>query len=358
VTNGSEQLFNEIPGQRHAKQELRRALLHPVHAYLFLGPQGCGATLAAKDFAGALLCTDGGCGSCADCRKVESGVHPDLIVAERAGASYSIDDVRTLNMAAQRRPLEAARTVIVIPDAQLLAGAAPALLKTLEEPPSTTHFILVANDLPREMTTIRSRCAEINFENLSTPMVEQWLVERGVGSEDARSLAEGAAGDAERALLLASDPGFLQRLDLWKRIPDLLDGSGAAAIEAALQIDASLKQAVEPLVVAHKAELTALEDQAKSLGERGLPGRKEILDRFKREERKYQQAELLAGLATLSRRYRDRLRAAQRQQQDSSTLQIKNDCAAIDSISLLAKNLRRNPRQPLNLEQLFLELSR
>jgi DNA polymerase III subunit delta' len=358
VTNGSVGLFAEIPGQVHAKQELQRSLLHPVHAYLLLGPQGCGATLAAKDFAGALLCADGGCGSCLNCRKIETGVHPDLIVAERTGASYSIEDVRNLIMVAQRRPLEASRTVIVIPEAQLLAAAAPALLKTLEEPPETTHFILVATDLPREMTTIRSRCMEINFESLSTAVIEQWLRERGVGPEDARSLAEGAAGDAERALLLANDPEFLRRLELWKSIPDLLDGSGAAAIEAAHQVDASLQLAVEPLVAAHKAELSVLEEQAKSLGERGLPGRKDILDRFKREERKYQQTELIAGLAMMSRRYRDRLLAAQRQQQESMAIQIKKDCAAIDSISYVAKNLRRNPRQPLNLEQLFLELSR
>jgi DNA polymerase-3 subunit delta' len=351
-------LFSEIPGQERAVTVLKEAVVNPVHAYLLLGPQGSGAKNAARDFAAALLCPDGGCGSCSTCQRVLSGVHPDLTIAEREGPSYRVDDIRRITSISQRRPLEASRTVVVIPDANLMASAAPAMLKTLEEPPVSTVFVLVADDLPRDMITIRSRCAVVSFDQLSTATISDWLVKSGLPSETANALAEGAAGDADRALLLAQDTGFAQRLDLWKRVPDLLDGTGSTAIELAIELNGSLGEAIEPLVAAHKAELSMLEEQAKSLGERGLPGRKEILDRFKREEKRYQTTELLAGLAVLARRYRDRMVTAERLDGEDSATTIRSSAAAIDEISMVAQSLRRNPRLPLVLERLFLELSR
>src|ERR1019366_428019 len=93
-------------------------------------------------------------------------------------------------------------------------------------------------------------------------------------------------------------------------IPSLLDGSGATAAELAVRLNSSLKEATAPLEATQAAELAELEELAKSLGERGVPGRREITDRHKREIRRYQTTELRAGLGVLSRAYRDRLVAA------------------------------------------------
>jgi DNA polymerase-3 subunit delta' len=350
-------LFAEVPGQARALGALRDALAKPVHAYLLLGPQGSGAMRAARDFAAALLCSKGGCGCCSDCTRARAGIHPDLTIAEREGATYRVEDMRQLTRLAQRRPLEAARTVIVIPEAQLMARAAPAMLKTLEEPPASTVFVLVADDLPSEMITIRSRCVEIDFEPLSRDAVVGWLVDQGIDQSLAEDLAEGAGGDADRALLLARDPSFADRLELWKRVPELLDGSGSKATGLAVELNESLSQAVAPLVELHKEELARLEGQAEAMGSRGLPGRKELLDRFKREERRYQTTELLAGLAVLARRYRDCLAAAERQGGDDAPERMRRSLRSIDAISRFAAGLRRNPRQLLALERLFLELS-
>jgi DNA polymerase-3 subunit delta' len=357
VTQVGRELFADVPGQERALAALRETAVNPVHAYLLLGPQGSGAISAARDFAAALLCPEGGCGTCSHCARVLSGIHPDLTIAEREGASYRVEDIRRITAVAQRRPLEAGRTVVVIPEANLMALAAPAMLKTLEEPPSSTVFVLVADDLPSEMITIRSRCVQIDFDPLTPVVITQWLIARGVSPEAAATLAEGAAGDADRAMLLARDPGFARRLDLWKQIPDLLDGSGSSAVELAIEVNGSLEEAIAPLAESHKVELAALEEQAKAMGERGLPGRKEILERFKREERRYQTTELLAGLAVLARRYRDRMIAAEAQGSPESAETIRRCLRSIDAISKVSLSLRRNPRLLLALERLFLELS-
>jgi len=350
-------LFTEIPGQEGAIEALRASVESPVHAYLFEGPPGSGKRHAARSFAAGLLCKDGGCGTCTHCVRALSGIHPDLVIAERDGATYRVDDIHALTSLAQRRPLEASHTVIVIPDAHLLGRNAAAFLKTLEEPPPTTVFILLADDLPKEMMTIRSRCVEILFEPLNTSTITEWLVAQGIAPDKAAVLAEGAAGDAHRALLLAEDPGFASRLELWREVPSLLDGTGATAAELAFRLNDSLKEAIGPLVAAHAAELVTLEEQAKAMGERGLPRRKEITDRHKREERRYQTTELRAGLGVLSRQYRESMATALTQHGPEAAEAARASAEAIDAIGALAASLSRNPRLPLGLEHLFLTIS-
>ncbi len=350
-------LFADLPGQAKAVAELRAALANPVHAYLLVGPPGSGKRHAAAAFAAALLCVRGGCGACSHCERAVRGAHPDLIWAEREGASYLIDDIRRIGALSQRRPLEAERTVIVVPEAHLLGRYAAAFLKTLEEPPPTTVFVLLADNLPRDMETIRSRCVEIDFEPLSTSQVVEWLVGHGVEAERAHELAEGAAGDAQRALLLAEDANYASRLMLWREIPSLLDARGSTAAELAVRLNDSLKEATLPLEAAQSAELAELTELAKAMGERGVPGRSKILERHRREIRRYQTTELRAGLGVLSRVYRDQLLASLDEEGPVPRAAEERSALAIDAIALLARELKRNPRQPLALEQLLVALS-
>ena len=350
--------FADIPGQAAAIAELRAAVAHPVHAYLLVGPPGSGKRHAASAFAAALLCEHGGCGECSNCDRALRNAHPDLLIAEREGASYLIDDIRRLSALAQRRPLEAARTVIVIPEAHLLGRYAAAFLKTLEEPPTTTIFVLLADDLPRDLETIRSRCVEIDFEPLTLETVAEWLVGHGIEPARATELAEGAAGDAHRALLLAEDEGYASRLMLWREIPSLLDGSGATAAELALRLNDSLKEATAPLEAAQASELAQLDELAKAMGERGVPGRSKIVERHRREIRRYQTTELRAGLGVLSRVYRDLLLAELAEPGGGRPEALGRSAAAVDQIAALAGELHRNPRMPLGLEQLLVSLSR
>ena len=148
-------------GQPRAVAALRAAARNPVHAYLFRGPAGSGAAAAARAFAAAVLCPDGGCGHCETCRRALAGTHPDLVSVERTGASLGVDEARRLVALAQRRPYEAARQVLVVHDVHLAIRAAPALLKTVEEPPGATVFVLLADDMPPELATVASRCVEV-----------------------------------------------------------------------------------------------------------------------------------------------------------------------------------------------------
>ncbi len=135
-------------GQSGAVSHLISAARRPVHAYLLHGPPGSGKRAAARALAAALLCPDGGCNQCNTCRRALAGTHPDLVVVERTGASVDIDEARSIVTRAQRRPLEAARQVLVVADVHLADKAAPALLKTVEEPPPATVFVLLADELP------------------------------------------------------------------------------------------------------------------------------------------------------------------------------------------------------------------
>ena len=173
-------LFAEVVGQELAVDVLRSAAARPVHAYLFRGAAGNGGLAAAHGFAAALLCPDGGCGTCRTCRAALSGRDPDLHVIHRTGAMMSVDDVHRLVAVAQRRPLQAARQVVIMTDVHLGGRAAPALLKTLEEPPGATVFILLADDITPELATIASRCVEIAFPPVRRTTMVEWLEGRGM----------------------------------------------------------------------------------------------------------------------------------------------------------------------------------
>lgn len=356
-------LFAEVVGQDAAVAALRAAAARPVHAYLLQGPQGSGRRAAARGFAAALLCPNGGCASCRHCRLALAGTHPDLVTVERSGASMGVDEARYIVVASQRRPFEAARQVIVVADVHLAARAAPALLKTIEEPAAGTHFVLVADTIPPELLTVASRCVEIPFGPVPRQDVNRWLVERGSDPDRALQIAEVCGGDLRRARLLAEDEGFARRVELWKSLPQRLDGSGAAAAALAGEVLEAAASALAPLRTVHEAELHHLSEQAEAIGERGVAARREVLDRHRREERQWRTTELQAGLAVLARVYRDRLVDVLRPGTGPHPSAATNADAtpherAVSLVSESSRNLKRNPNELLLLESLFLRLSR
>ncbi len=359
-------LFEGVVGQERAVAALEAAVRSPVHAYLFVGEPGSGARMAARSFAAALLCPYRGCGSCDSCRRALAGTHPDLVTVERTGAAIDVDDARRLGALALRRPLEATRQVLVLGDVHLAERAAPALLKTLEEPPAATAFILLADEVSPDLATIASRCVEIPFPPVRTETIAAWLVERGTDPARARLVAEGAGGSMERARLLAEDPGFADRLSLWRSIPSRLDGHGAVAGALAREVLATTDRALAPLRLEHERELAALEAGVKAMGERGLPGRKDVLDRQHREERRWRTDELRTGLGVLARAYRDRLVDAVVTSAATATDharpfrpdEAKGCEAAVTLVSDAARALRRNANETLLCEALFVRLGR
>jgi DNA polymerase-3 subunit delta' len=354
-------LFDAVVGQDRAVGQLLDAARRPVHAYLFHGPAGSGKRAAARGLAAAILCPDGGCGVCNSCRRALAGTHPDLITVERTGAALDVDDAREITTRAQRRPLESARQVLVVPDIHLASKAAPALLKTIEEPPPSTVFVLLADDLPASLATIVSRCVQVPFVPVASSVVEKWLVGLGVTGEVAASVAVASGGNLDRARLLADDPGFDGRRQQWRSVPGRLDGTGASAVSVADELLDLADQALAPLRERHAGELAALEEQAESVGARGIPGRKTVEDRHKREERRWRTDDLRMGLAALADAYRDRLVATVDGGAPAGTPGVDADrrtaAAHVDAVGRASVALGRNVREDLLLESLMVELS-
>jgi DNA polymerase-3 subunit delta' len=160
------------------------------HAYLFVGPAGLGKMQAATSLASAVLCAQGGCGTCNVCRRIAKAVHPDVQRIEPVGATgYLIDQIRDITYQVSRAPVEAHHKVYILEHADLFNdSSANAFLKTLEEPPANVTFILFAHSLGTIIPTIRSRCQIIRFKPLSpSVMVELLCTRTGCTKDDALS---------------------------------------------------------------------------------------------------------------------------------------------------------------------------
>ena len=342
-------MFADVVGQERAVESLRAAVANPVHAYLLVGPPGTGKRAAARSFAAALLCPNGGDGTCESCRRALAGSHPDVVVKERQGARISIEDARDIIRLATRSPVEGERKVLVLDEFHLAADIAPALLKTIEEPPASTVFVILAELVPPEMVTIASRCVTVEFGPLAPDRVAAALVAEGVPVSVAEEAALSSGGRLDRARLLASDPGFAARRDAWRAVPGRLDGTGATVASLVSELQEATETVLDPLRARHADEKAALEERVKMTGERGA-GRRELEDRHKREERRLRTDELRSGLATLATVYRDRL-AAGAGGRDSDAI------AALDALRSMNEALIRNPNETLQLQALLLRLS-
>ncbi|MBW4029190.1 MAG: hypothetical protein HIU57_00740 [Acidobacteria bacterium] len=304
-------VFDRLVGQDQAVAVLRHHARHPVHAYLFTGPAGSNINDAVTAFAAALQCRDFGCGTCEICRKVLDHVDPDVHVAERAGVTWRVDELREIDRVSRRRPLGPGYQVMVVPEVELTvtgaAPSAPALLKSLEEPPARTIFVLTADDLPDALATIVSRCVEVKFQAMSEADLIVALRRDGATPDAAHAVARAARGNLSRARVLMRDPGLGERLATWRDVPERLNGTAAVALEIATEISGAIDAALAPLVSMHADDLARRVREAKDVGQRSVANRKEIEAQFKREQRRFRLEELRFGLSVVSGVYRDRM---------------------------------------------------
>ncbi|HEX2701382.1 MAG TPA: hypothetical protein VHM89_14375 [Acidimicrobiales bacterium] len=352
-------LFDGLIGQDTAVDQLRTAASSPVHAYLLVGPPGTGKRLAARSFAAALLCPNAGCGACGDCARVLGGVHPDVVVRERAGAYITVGDAREIARLGALSPVEGRRKVLVLVDFHLVEHAAPALLKAIEEPPATTVYVILAEHVPPELVTIASRCARVDFAPVPADRLAAALVGEGMDPDHAAEVAEASGGRPDRARLLASDAGFAARRRAWSDAPGRLDGTGSSSAALADELLAGLETVVEPLVARQAAELAELAERARLYGER--PGeRKELEARHKREERRVRTDELRFGLAALAGAYRGRLAVTGglAGAGGASAAGTSAALAAVQAVTDANEALARNPNVTLLLQSLLVRLGR
>ena len=185
-----------LPGTErhpHARAVLGAALAPggaPNHAYLFSGPAGSGKRTVARAFASALL-TEGADDPAGAAARVEHGAHPDLTwVAPASAAGILVGDVDQAVVAgAARTPFESRRRVFVIEDAdELNDQAANRMLKTLEEPPSFAHLILLTSRPGEVLPTIASRCQPVRFDAPPVAEIAARLERHGIEPADRRRL--------------------------------------------------------------------------------------------------------------------------------------------------------------------------
>jgi DNA polymerase-3 subunit delta' len=346
--NGTEaDPYAGVVGQEEPVARLRTAAQSPVHAYLLVGNPGSGSRAAAHAFAGELL-ADGLVDGAADrARQLAlAGTHPDLVIIEAEGAALRVGDAEFIINVASTTPVEGARKVILIHRIDVIEQEAVGkLLKIVEEPPPGTFFVALAGELTPELSTIASRCVTVEFWPLSAEVIERALQAEGVPGDKATMAATAAGGDLDRARLLANDPAIAHRAELWRQLPERLDGTGHRVWEFTRQIREAMDEAAEPLEERHARELAELELQAEQRGERGL-GRARVIARHKRELRKLRSDEIRFGLATLSRGYRDRLLAGP----------DPRAARAVERTQFAAVELVRNPNESLFLQSLLLDL--
>lgn len=181
---------------------------------MLVGPEGVGKRSVALALAAFVNCEVGvrgdeavpasdGCGECGSCRRVARGSHVDVItIAPGDTGSIKVDSIRSVVNQVAYRPFEGRRRVVVIDDAErLVPEAQNALLKTLEEPPSASMFLLITHRPHLLLPTVRSRCPQIRFGNLSTEGVAGILASQPEFEPDtARAAAAVADGSVSRAL--------------------------------------------------------------------------------------------------------------------------------------------------------------
>ena len=260
-----------------------------THAWLFTGPPGSGRSNAALAFAAALVCADGGCGDCVDCRTALTGSHADVELIQTEGLSIKIDEIRELITRAAWTPSVATYRVVVMEDAdRLTESAANALLKAVEEPSTRTIWLLCAPTVTDVLPTIRSRTRNLTLRTPSATAVSTLLQGEGISVNLANFAAAASQGHIGRARYLARDQSARDiRNDILKLLTTIVDVASAFAAAARL-VDAAKSQAEEDAEKKNDGELAALKEAWGQQGTRVVTGGAKAVKELEKEQKSRQ----------------------------------------------------------------------
>ncbi len=251
-------VFRDVVSQPEAISTLLSEISHEGrdihHAWLFTGPPGSGRSQLALAFAAALLCADGGCGDCNSCQMIQSRSHPDVQVLNTERVLISIDEVAEFIEKSIQMPAIGKFRIMVIEDADRMSErTSNLLLKSLEEPPKGTIWMICAPSEADLLPTIRSRVRRVQLKVPTVDAVAQLLVEKyGIATELAHSSASQAQSHVGMARRLATNAGARdRRTQALKAVLSISD------IPSAMYVSETLAKLAE----SDGAQLTAEQDE-------------------------------------------------------------------------------------------------
>lgn len=210
-------MFENIIGNNKIKNLLENSIKqgNVSHSYLFIGIDGIGKKLIAKELSKYVLCLNNGCNNtCKSCIEFESNNHPDFEIIEPDGNSIKIEQIRNLQKRIQEKPIISKSKIYIINDADKMTKEAQnCLLKTLEEPPEYVTIILICSNEDNMLSTIKSRCTRIHFENLEISEVKGYIKQNYPEIEIDDSIINLSQGSIGKALKLNENKTLYENIE-------------------------------------------------------------------------------------------------------------------------------------------------
>jgi DNA polymerase-3 subunit delta' len=264
-------VFDDLVGQEDAVAILQGATLaarngdetqEMTHAWIFTGPPGSGRSSAAIAFAQALICPEGGCGTCNECRSAKSHAHPDVEIMSTEGLSIKIEEIRELLTRTSWAPSMGGWRIVVMEDAdRLTESAANALLKAIEEPGTRTVWLLCAPTLHDILPTIRSRCRHIQLRTPTTTAVSAFLQRRDqIPPAMADFAARVSQGHIGRARYIATNDDVRNHRSTILALPLQLSTIADAYKAAQTLVDMATAQAKAQAEARDEKEIASLQE--------------------------------------------------------------------------------------------------
>jgi DNA polymerase-3 subunit delta' len=257
-----------------------------THAWLFTGPPGSGRSNAALAFAAALVCRNGGCNDCTDCKTATTGSHADVELIKTEGLSIKIDEVRDLITRASWSPAVGNYRVVVIEDAdRLTEPAASALLKAIEEPGLRTVWLLCAPSSTDVLPTIRSRTRSLVLRTPSIAAVAKLLEKEKFSPAMADFAARVSQGHIGRARHLAKSEEARTRRQAILKISLMITDIASAFKAAQVLVEAAKAEAEEEAERRDDVEISALKEAWGQQGSKLTQGGSKAVKELEKEQK-------------------------------------------------------------------------
>lgn len=201
-------MFENVVGNTKVKKILENAINNKtiLHSYLFIGEEGIGKKLLAKEFAKTILCTSENnkpCDICKSCVEFNSNNNVNFSIINEDGSGIKIEDIRNMQNKIAEKPINSEYKVYIIDDAELMRDDAQnCLLKTLEEPPEYVVIILITANENKILNTIKSRCMKLYFNKLENNDMRKILTSKFNMTDIKESFLDASNGSIKKALLI------------------------------------------------------------------------------------------------------------------------------------------------------------